>query len=540
MFGQSPTDAQDIVEDIAGIKSSALLNILRLLIKNGGELDLIKSGLSPSERRQAMAQAASYDWIECGPEFAPCLLIKPDYFSTVAATVEAVPKQFKRSRTSKAKTAPIPEQSLLPILNGIADLGGLKVLAEVPEPERRQLIEHHDHPWSQGHYSIQMLRSCPLEESVKGPCVLLSLDFFAEPSALSFHCWAPASPHVLLASLSTAGWIRRHELPLKRDQSLKKTSRKKIEALLSGFDPVFPIPDTKLPLTILLSLGRSGICALKNGQWTVKRQPCLSNSDQCLQLLHSFATTLKLPDSHPDIAPICNHALRLLLSAPQAQTLTSALDRALLHWIHDQERFSAPRESPGHWSLMDLKAACWPRVGPLAHFLGLVDIALDHLKAPIALRPSDIALRTFARDAANGSLSMRSGALELSADLFTLAKAASIAPLFPARSFVQWKVPKRPGHIEELQELGQSLELDDSCKAWIKSFKSCMRARARNWFVLEVDKAETADKIAQSLILQRIILEQLTPTVFLLTSPASLTARVRAEFKRLDIILDLG
>ncbi|MDF1664563.1 MAG: hypothetical protein P1V97_22580, partial [Planctomycetota bacterium] len=192
-----------------------------------------------------------------------------------------------------------------------------------------------------------------------------------------------------------------------------------------------------------------------------------------------------------------------------------------------------------HWTLLDLKAACWPRIVPLANALGFIEIGVDHLGAPLALRSTRLARATF-QEASN--MARRHGKeIELETDLFKLLEAAFIGPLMMDQQKILWRIGKNPAAIEDIRDFLMPFKLDDETKAWLKSLKAqkkTVKARARSWYVLEIESAELADKVAESELLQDIIIDRVTPTVFLLKNASSLTDSYKRELKRLGLDLE--
>jgi hypothetical protein len=545
MDGHWSQDPQDIVEQIAALKSESFLKLLRQLVRAGGELDLFKTGLEPEERRQCLKKAADLDWLRCGPDYAPSLTILPQAFPLVAATLDAVPREIPASGcwTANFKVKASADE-LRSLLSEAADWGGVKLLAEFSASQRATLIGALADPNTPSPYSLVNLEACPIEERLKGPCLLLSADYQREIFAPQFARWAPQCPHLLLATLSLLGLAARGELQVKQDGFLRSAPRKKLEQCLRGFEPIFPIPETNLPEALRLSLEQNKIIepAHHGSCFTLSNPEFPSHTEDIVNLLHRLASLLNLPDAHPAIVPICDEALRKLLRNGQVQSLTEALDDALLQWVHEQERFhisiKGEEETP-NWSLIDLKAACWPRLVPLANALGLVDIALDHLDAPVALRPSTLALESFGFLDLRPTLKKASKHFEISGDIFLLRQAADIAPLGANKEGIQWFLPTKIGLNSKVTDLLDRLELNEPCQEWRKGLRSRVQARARRWLVLEVDKADSADRIAQSSILQPILFERLTPTVFLLSHPQCLDDKMKDEFGRLEIDLDI-
>lgn len=527
----------DLLKELSAITSLTHRRLLRLLVESRGELDLSQTDWTPSERRKLLKWSEAFDWLDRGPDNAPTLSVAPEFFGILAEALTDVPRRLPKSRRSQAHN--YDKDALDVLLSDMAKRGSVRLLAEFTKSEQALLLSAHD----QGDcefFAVEEWRACPLEETKLGPLVRLKTKFISRRAVPKVASWLEPNYNLLLGTLSTLGLAKRGELKFRIDLSLKKSIERQIFSPEEHPDRAFPIPELPPMKLILAGLERGKFIKREGRKAVFLKEDSLTCTDDLLSLLHHFAGVLDLPSSHQGIAPICDHAFRFLFQQNAPLFLTDPLEVGLNEWIEDTERFSSAVEGWPHWTLLDLKAACWPRIVPLANALGLIEIGLDHLGAPLALRATKMARATFQESV--GNLARLDGRqIELETDLFKLAEAALIAPLTMEKQRIRWHLGKKPAAIESIRDFLMAFDQDSATEAWLKSLKSkqtMVKARARSWYVLEVESAELADRVAASEILQNIILERITPTVFLLENASCLTDSYKRELKRLGLDLE--
>lgn len=534
MRDRSRRESLDRLRELSGITSQSHRRLLQSLVKARGELDLSQSEWSPSERRKLLKWSESFEWLERGPDNAPTLSVAPDFFPFLAEALSNVPRRLKRSRSRPPET--YKQHELEDLLSEMAQESPIRLLAEFSEDEQKLLLSAQNSGDSKG-FVIEEWTNCPLEETRLGPVVRLINQDFSRRTAPKVAKWLPPNYQLLLGSLNALGLARRGELQFRIDGTLKKSIERQILGEREGLPLAFPVPEVPKVTLILAALERGKLIQRSGRRAEILEERPLQSSRDLLSLLHNFAGVLDLPSSHRAIEGICNESFRFLFERRSPLYLTEALDVGLNEWIEETEKYGPELEATPSWSVLDLKAACWPRLVPLANALGLIEVGLDHLGAPLALRPSGLVRSTF-QDFSGNKASRQGRNIVLETDFFKLVEAALIAPVHGEEKSFLWRLGKSSEAAEQARDVLMAFDLEDDTMTWLRSLKTQVKARARRWYVLEIESAELADQVAESATLQEVILDRVTPTVFLLKNETCLTESVRRELAALGLDLD--
>jgi hypothetical protein len=360
-------DSAEIAGELAALEvwqREALAAVLRA----DGCLDLGR--VSPEAREALIKLASALSFLDSGDDPAEqgrVLRIIDGAWPALCAALEGTERRRRKASEEPIQIGLSPPPSSSKALEDLVQHGGLCRWGVFDKAQRQQLSEAAQSPWGRGRLSFfETRRGLVLALS---PQAYLELD--ARPRAES---WLPARPDWALSAISVLGLAERGELKLHRSGAFTKTQRALLGLdLLTSSEPhAWELIEAEaFLLDTLLRLGWID----SSGTATENAPPRQASALELLRgLRRGLLLALELRDE-----PSAEKAL-LGLCGGRAQSLTCALDRVLLTELWENSSNSDDE-------FEDRRLRSWVQVAPIAVALGLAELGLDALGAPVSLKP---------------------------------------------------------------------------------------------------------------------------------------------------------
>lgn len=533
-----------------------LRRLLAEALAGDGSLELTLGLTSAEARARVRAGLLDLGWVTVGPEPAAVLTIARPAREWLASALIGSPRLERHARPRLA-TEPDRDAAEVTLaryrarpeaereaLREVARRGGWCSSAALDERSRRVLIEARPDL----DFALARLEQALPAERGRGPVALLSphlLLLLGDPPRSATRIRGAPGP--LLATATLSGLLDRGRLrPRKRGGWRKRDLAELARLCPAGPGPWCPAEPAAALLEIAIE---AGLLTLAEGE--IQRGPALDSHQlapptrraERLRAAAARRALSELDSGREAVLEMTESSFDWLDITPRALGVDE-LDRVLLLARLGEVLRSGSRLDEAA-ELDDLAAGLWRAGTPWLAWLGLVDLGMDHLGAPVSLRPSEFLRAGLSGDEGEAAVELltadgRSDRVALgipSARARLLWRCAEEGELEQQAERLVWR-PTR-ARLEVLRGRLEALApgaFDALPRAPERS--EITTVRARRWLILDVPSVALADRLAELDELKPGVVDRITPTVLLLRGPEVLDDALRDRLAELGVAIE--